>query len=408
MDRITRLHILNVRAFERLDLDLVDPATVLIGENGSGKSTVLECLELLRKSADPQFLSLFYAHHRGMPGLLRKGASYLGLGVRVEREGGGGALDYGFTLGASGNGVVVTGELLDDVDQGHRVLAVAPGEVVFHPLGGAARDLTARSLGGRAGHWLPALGDADDPTAQRVLAALRGIEVHLGFDSRASWAARTYQRPESLRVASTLFPAERLGLLGFNLANAWSELLARPSARREEATELVRLGLGERVDSVVVRPDPGGGNVYLGLRFKDLAEPVLAAELSDGQLAWLAWVAMALLGAGRSLLAVDEPELHLHPALLGRVVSLLCNLPDGAPVLLSTHSDRVLELLDDPAEALRVCTLEGSRAVVSYLDREQLPRWLAEFGDLGQLRAAGYLHRVLVPGSAQGADDGAA
>jgi predicted ATPase len=144
-------------------------------------------------------------------------------------------------------------------------------------------------------------------------------------------------------------------------------------------------------------PDAGGGYVGLALKRADLAEPIPASNLSDGQLAWLAFVALARLNPGRSLLAVDEPEQHLHPSLLGRVVTMLASLPGGAPVVLSTHSDRVLELLDDPADAVRVCSLVGSRADVSRIDAGELPRWLQQFGDLGQLRAAGYLSRVLVP-----------
>jgi predicted ATPase len=109
---------------------------------------------------------------------------------------------------------------------------------------------------------------------------------------------------------------------------------------------------------------------------------------------------MARLHRGRSLLAIDEPELHLHPALLGRAVALLSSLEGPAPVVLSTHSDRILELLDDPVASVRVCGLEpGGRTSLSVLDREGLARWLEEYGDLGQLRASGYLPRVLVPAS---------
>jgi predicted ATPase len=230
---------------------------------------------------------------------------------------------------------------------------------------------------------------------ERLLAALRGIEAHVGFETRASWVARSYQRTESLRGASTLFPAQRLELMGVNLANAWWELQSRASSRWDETMEIVRLGLGERVDKVIVTPDPGGGNVYLSVRFKDMAEPVVAANLSDGQLSWLGFVAMVRLNERRSLLAIDEPELHMHPALLGRVISLLTSAGAKAPVLISSHSDRVLELLDDPADALRVCSMEGSRAVLSRIDTEKLPLWLKQFGDLGQLRASGYLPRVL-------------
>jgi len=59
----------------------------------------------------------------------------------------------------------------------------------------------------------------------------------------------------------------------------------------------------------------------------------------------------------------------------------------------------MLELLDDPADAVRVCHLEGSEASVSRLDGNELPRWLQQFGDLGRLRASGYLGRLLVPTS---------
>ena len=87
-------------------------------------------------------------------------------------------------------------------------------------------------------------------------------------------------------------------------------------------------------------------------------------------------------------------------ALLARAISLLSNM-NGTPVLISTHSDRVLELIDNPAEALRVCELDGSRATISQLDPDKLAPWLARYGDLGQLRASGYLHRALVPSPEQ-------
>ncbi len=86
-------------------------------------------------------------------------------------------------------------------------------------------------------------------------------------------------------------------------------------------------------------------------------------------------------------------------------MSMLTNLPGGAPVVVCTHSDRVLELLDDPAASVRVCSLSGGRAELSRLDAETLPQWLEQYGDLGQLRAAGVLPRVLAPTPPAKADD---
>ena len=404
MDRITRVRIKNVRAIECVDLQVSRPLTVLVGENGSGKSTIVECMEVLHKAAEANFMQQFYIVHRGMPGLLRKGATSLELGIVIEDDAGVlPRIDYSFALGPQAAGAVVLSEQLlvesekdasrplealrrtaargEMFDQKERKLVPVPTEAI------RPEQLVVASFGS-----LP-----PQKAFERLVEVLRGIEVHLDFDTRASWAARTYQRPESLRAATTHFPATRLSLLGFNLANAWSELRGREGAHWEHTIALVRLGLGDRVDSVVVTPDQGGGNIYVGLRFTDLAEPVLAANLSDGQLSWLAFVALVRLNPSRSFLAVDEPELHMHPALLGRVMALLSDLDGGAPVLISTHSDRVLELLADPAGSTRVCSLEGSKAIVSRIDAGELTGWMARFGDLGSLRASGYLQRVLVP-----------
>jgi predicted ATPase len=403
MDRITRVRIKNVRAIEYVELDLSRPLTVLIGENGAGKSTIIECLELLRKAAEPGFVQQFYSIHRGMPGLLRKGASAIELAVVIKDDAGKlPDIDYSFTLAKQLAGVVVQSERLlvgpmnraekpliavrrtadrgEMFDQKEGKLVPVPREAMKHD------QLVVASFGN-----LP-----PQKAIERLLRVLGGIEVHLPFDTRASWGARSYQRPESLRVASTLFPADRLNLLAFNLANAWSELRNCEAAHWDHTMSLARLGLGDRVDSVVITADHGGGNVYLALRFTDLTEPVLAADLSDGQLSWLAFVAMVRLNPGRSFLAVDEPELHLHPHLLGGVAALLKRL--DVPVLLATHADRVLELLDDPAEAVRVCALdERGHATASRVDATELPKWIEHYGDFSRLRAAGYLSRVLLP-----------
>lgn len=413
MDRITRVRIKNVRAIEYVELDLARPLTVLIGENGSGKSSIIECLELLRKAGEPSFIQQFYNLHRGMPGLLRKGASAIELAVVIKDDAGKlPDIDYSFVLSRQLAGVVVQRELLlvgpmnraekplvavrRTADQGE-MFDQKEGKLVPIPQAAMKHDqLVIASFGN-----LP-----PQKAIERLLRVLGGIEVHLPFDTRASWGARSYQRPESLRVASTLFPADRLSLLGFNLSNAWSELRSREAAHWDHTMALVRLGLGDRVDSVVITPDAGGGNVYLALRFTDLAEPVLAADLSDGQLSWLAFVAMVRLNPTRSFLAVDEPELHLHPHLLGGVITLLSRL--DVPVLVATHADRVLEMLDDPAEAVRVCALdERGRASASRVDPVELPKWLDHYGDFGKLRAAGYLSRVLLPAPQPSTEEGA-
>lgn len=401
MDRITRIHIKNVRAIESAVVD-ISPLTVLIGENGSGKSTIIECLEILRKAAGPSFMRTFYEAHRGMPGLLRKGAAVLELRVIVEDdEAKEPQLEYRLSLASEGVGAVVDSERL----------VVIPVDGSAEPWTALRRSRTKAEVFERTRNewdsisWISdelclervrstRTADPWEKAVARMWRVLSGIEVHLGFDTLAAWAAQSVQRAPTVRGSATLQPTERLSLLGRNLPNAWFALKNFGEAHWRQTMDLVRLGLGDEVDSVNVVADTGG-QVGIALKRVDLPEPIPAAFLSDGQLSWLAYVAMARLNASRSLLAIDEPELHLHPALLGRVVSLLTSPENSAPVVLSTHSDRLLSFLDDPASAVRVCSLEGGKAVVRNVDAEELPKWLEEYGDFGKLRESGFLDRVL-------------
>src|SRR5216684_2741190 len=50
--RLERLHLENVRCFEAVDIPLDEKVTVIVGENGSGKSTIIEALASLNFGAE--------------------------------------------------------------------------------------------------------------------------------------------------------------------------------------------------------------------------------------------------------------------------------------------------------------------------------------------------------------------
>ena len=398
MDRITKIHVRNIRAIESLDLE-ISPLTALIGENGSGKSTILECFEILRKATEPDFLQQLSEIHRGMPSLLRKGASFSSLGLTIEDESDSRRrVTYRFELRPNGTGAVVSGEyLMFGPNRFYTLHRDASGGQIFDQNSRERVPLPA----GAFGLDRLAIGHADQlppqQTIERLLAVLRGIEVHTGFDTIADWAGQTAQRRSVLRGAQLLRPASRLDLLGNNLASAWSALKNIDEAHWRATMALVRAGLGEGIDTINTIPDPSGGQVSVALKRRDLPEAIPASSLSDGQLAWLSLVAIVRLSSGRTLLAIDEPERHLQPSLLGTLVSALADLGGQPPVLLATRSDRVLEQLGDPVSAARFCGLDGSRATVSGLDPRELARWLERFGDIRQLGASDQLKRVLAP-----------
>ena len=79
-----------------------------------------------------------------------------------------------------------------------------------------------------------------------------------------------------------------------------------------------------------------------------------------------------------------------------RVTWLLEELGRSCPVVISTHSDRLLDALADPAKSVVLCELDERRATRLYRpDAKALARWLSRYRGIGDLRAEGYGPHVM-------------
>jgi predicted ATPase len=393
-DRITELGIKGVRTLADLRLKL-GALTTIIGANGVGKSSIVEACVLLYRVAHENFARAFLGPHGGFPALLRRGEQAIELSVRVE--GAGPPLEYAIVLTRADpmGGLLIQSELL---------------EIELPGLGGARAPIFQRSfseariasgvdglLSSKVQVQVDAplfslLGMQTGTAIGRLRAALSGIVSQIGFPTTPLWAATSLGVTRSLRETVVAQPAERLEFGGLNLANAFHALQnEKPSSHWAETMEYVRLGLGQDIDRIVVQFDPGGGRASLALRRNgdDRAEP--AWVLSDGQLIYLAFVAMFRLESPASLIVFDEPDLHLHPALIQRVLGFFDQMSERTTVILTTHSDRLLDALPDPANSTLLLELNEKRACEALRpSAPQLSQWLAKYNGIGSLRAQGY------------------
>jgi predicted ATPase len=240
---------------------------------------------------------------------------------------------------------------------------------------------------------LPALGDLELNAIKYTAFLLKKIRVHLPFETMPAWAARSLDRKSALRSPSLFAPANHLEKLGLNLANAFHALKNQFGRDEWQRTvDYVRLGLGDRIEDVTTWADPGGGNIGLSIKQRGVDRPIPAAQLSDGTLAYLAFIALFRLNPQHpSLLALDEPDLHLHPRLLMRVLDFLETMAHENPVLVATHSDRLLDGLRDPARSVVLCELdEHDKTRLLRPNAEALERWLERYRGLGEIRGAGH------------------
>jgi predicted ATPase len=82
-----------------------------------------------------------------------------------------------------------------------------------------------------------------------------------------------------------------------------------------------------------------------------------AAELSDGTLRYLLWVAALLTPRPPELLVLNEPETSLHPDLLPALANLVVTAAKETQVILVTHSRPFLAALQAKGQDLRTIEL---------------------------------------------------
>lgn len=356
--------------------------TVLVGENGSGKSTLLEAMELLRAVAEGS--AAVAQHFSRVPGgvgsLVRQGMAGVSVGASVrgpEVRGQTTVLEYAIEFAPDG---AIASEQLDRRAGGQldNVFIHRRDSFNFGP------EITARAFSQQ--HGVPALSsvaEAKVGEASTVRSVLAGIGVHPPFPVMPAWASSGPQT--TMSTLAPLREARRLERLGENLVSVWFNLRNQSDEHWQETMRLVRLGLGDSVESVVLKALNEG--VQLLVKFRGQAEALPASSLSSGMLAFLAWVALVRHNdSSASLIAFDEPELHLHPSLLGRVTALLETLAESQPVVIATHSRRLLDHLTDPLESVVLCDLvEPARATrLRRPDAEMLGRWLHDYDGLGR------------------------
>ncbi|MBN2498312.1 MAG: AAA family ATPase [Deltaproteobacteria bacterium] len=376
-DRISEIRVAGMRSIERLVIH-IDGLAVLLGENGSGKSTIVEACELLRRSHRSGFLDAFHRLHAGCTGLA---SDALRLGVTIV--GSGPDLHYDFSLLRKGVRTVIRSEELR-VGRGNRPRFVLKRTRTRAKILSPAKNrLVERKEYDREQLLLPLLlAEDDEPCGPgaRAVRALEGIEIHLPF----------------VRGPACVQTTDRIELLENGLANASYQLKNACSPKHwRETLDYIKLGLGDEVEDVSTEGDPGGGGFALSIKFTG-RRPEPATMMSDGMLAYLALIAVLRLKKRRSLLVFDEPDLHLHPHLLRRVVGFFETAAQSQPVLIATQSDQLLDALASPARTVHICRLDDQRRTRLYRpDASALERWLERYRGIGELRSQWYEDLVL-------------
>jgi predicted ATPase len=325
---ISRIQVKNYRSLADIDLSL-HPLTVLVGPNSSGKSNLVDVLRFVR-DAIRRDLDAAILDRGGMSSIRRWSASGrppdVQIHVFVVDESWSG--EYGFILGS-------------ERDRGYQVkrekLKLKDGN-------GDAIDWETKD-----GRWarppqLPEVMRRGMPTEWAAsdlflpkLAFLDGIlEEMTQFLHNMSFYT-IY--PDVLREPQKPLYAHVLEERGFNLASVLRNIKEQDDHFAETAIRAALEKVVPGVDDFAVSQVGGYLVTRLHRRAADGTGPAfeLASE-SDGTLRMLGILTALYQQPPRSLLAIEEPELTIHPGALGALCDALQEASLRSQVIITTHS----------------------------------------------------------------------
>ncbi|GGM10932.1 AAA family ATPase [Nakamurella endophytica] len=358
------------------------PLTIVTGENGSGKSTLYRALSLLAAAA----------HDGAVAALAREGGIGSALWAGPEngsgRHGGptqgtvrrrpvslrvgfsGDDLGYAIDLGLP---TPPTRFVLDPEIKRESVWAgpvLTPAGELVDRANGAVRIRDDEGRWQQVDHPLrpyeSVLGELGDPRGAPELLALR--------DRLRRWRFYDQLRTDAHAPART----DPIATRTVSLASDGGDLAAAMATIED-------VGDADALQAAVRSAFPGSrvqvqerdGRFRLVLHQPGLLRPLSMAEVSDGTLRYLLWV--AALGTVRPppLLVLNEPETSLHPGLLPALAELVAGAAQRSQVVVVSHSVAFCSLLEQSSPDSRSVELARGTDGTVVVDQGRLdePSW---------------------------------
>lgn len=302
---IKRLDVTGFKRFAKCSLALA-PLTVLTGTNGAGKTSVIQALLLAREAGRPGAQAVRLNGPFGLE--LGAAQDVLNIHTAVDHS----EITIGISLGDGSELRYVFDASKESLL--HLPLKSRPDDTKA-PMGASERDFTylcAERLGPRDVLRASALPPSDlgvgvqGEYCAQVL-ALRGLEE----DDKVPPARRHPNRVDEVDA-----------FLKYQV-EAWLSSIVRP-------VEIDTVWFPNTAMTALRFRSPGG-------------EWVRAPNMGFGVSYSLPIVLAGLVAAKGSILVIENPEAHLHPAGQSRIGIFLAQLAaDGVQVVLETHSDHVL------------------------------------------------------------------
>ena len=393
---IERLKLRNILSFgpDSVELEL-KPLNVLIGSNGSGKSNFIDALDLLRSL--PKDAGRAFRKGGGIANWIWRGQEREGvLGIEailpnpIPGPFGTEPIVYSLKVGELEYGWEILQESLDtrteDGDKRtyfSRSLKTAAVAIARHPSGHILelKDIAAPPFDQTYQNFdfdQSFLASIKDPISFPVMTWMGDMLSRLQIHRDWSFGrAAPLRRPRQADLRNDVLNAD-----GTNLGLVLSRLRRVPETKRKILDALRRLYDGITDYDVIVE----GGAVQIFVEEGDVSIP--AVRLSDGTLRYLCLLAILCDPNPPPLVCIEEPELGLHPDILSGLTDLMCEASERCQLVVTTHSDVIVDALTGTPESIVVCEKEEGQTRLKRLNKTDMGHWLEKYR-LGELWSSG-------------------
>lgn len=357
---------------------------ILIGPNGSGKSNLIEAIALLRFMPLDYLRSAISREGGGVTEWIWKGdpkadATIEAVFAKSARTL---PLRHTITFRAENQALRLTREVLEEKEDSFASNAQPSflyrwenGNPVISQRG-QQRSLNPGSVEADKSILAQRRDPENYPELSYVASVYEKIRVYREWSFGRNSIFRIPQKADARN--------DRLEEDFSNLGLFINRLRQKPKAKKAILTALADLYEGLSDFDVSVE----GGTVQVFFTEGDFTIP--ATRLSDGSLRYLCLLAILCDPTPPPLICIEEPELGLHPDILPKVADLLIAASERTQLIVTTHSDILVDAMTERPEAILVCEKHNGQTEMRRLDNQKLAVWLEDYR-LGELWTRGEL-----------------
>jgi len=369
---------------------------VVIGQNGTGKSNLLRMLELISASAEGR-LSKYIETAGGINAILWDGvASSISFCLKV------GTGDVPIEWEESYE--LEIADLLWNMPHVEREIWLSNIELLGgKPHVGTIIDRSAKQILFNGKQVSPTESVSNQETLLSLINSLSFGAKRPGVSYAASifrqrLAEMTVYHDldvgQNSRIRQSAVPSfeRRIEPDGQNLVPVLHTLYTGDREFKRNVDSAMHAAFGSDYEEIIF-PPAADRRIQFRVRWKSLKREQSAADLSDGTLRFLLLLTALITPEPPMVIAIDEPETGLHPAMLPIIAEFAVEAASRTQIVFTTHSPQFLDAFTGAKPTTTVSKWENGETTLHTLEGEDLAYWLEDYS-LGYLFKSGQLEAM--------------